>query len=164
MKTLLTTLTSLSLCFFINPAVWAQEITTTVYTTDQNKPLGQVSFKDTEYGLLIIPLLNNLPSGAHGFHLHQNADCSEAGMAAGGHFDPQKTNQHKGPYANGHLGDLPVLFVMENGKASTPLLAPRLKTSDLKNLALMIHAGGDNYSDNPPLGGGGSRLGCGVIK
>jgi Cu-Zn family superoxide dismutase len=29
----------------------------------------------------------------------------------------------------------------------------------------MIHAGGDNYSDTPkPLGGGGDRLVCGVVK
>ncbi|MBV8452160.1 MAG: superoxide dismutase, partial [Deltaproteobacteria bacterium] len=27
------------------------------------------------------------------------------------------------------------------------------------------HAGGDNYSDTPlPLGGGGARLACGVIR
>jgi Cu-Zn family superoxide dismutase len=29
----------------------------------------------------------------------------------------------------------------------------------------MIHAGGDNYSDTPkPLGGGGERIACGVVK
>lgn len=29
----------------------------------------------------------------------------------------------------------------------------------------MIHAGGDNYADQPaPLGGGGPRLACGVIE
>jgi superoxide dismutase, Cu-Zn family len=29
----------------------------------------------------------------------------------------------------------------------------------------MIHSGGDNYSDAPaPLGGGGARIACGVIK
>jgi Cu-Zn family superoxide dismutase len=28
----------------------------------------------------------------------------------------------------------------------------------------MIHAGGDNYSDEPaPLGGGGARVACGVV-
>jgi Cu-Zn family superoxide dismutase len=29
----------------------------------------------------------------------------------------------------------------------------------------MIHVGGDNYADHPmPLGGGGARMACGVIK
>jgi hypothetical protein len=34
-----------------------------------------------------------------------------------------------------------------------------LKLSDIEGRALMIHAGGDNYSDTPkPLGGGGDRI------
>jgi superoxide dismutase, Cu-Zn family len=29
----------------------------------------------------------------------------------------------------------------------------------------MVHAGGDNFSDQPePLGGGGGRIACGIIK
>jgi Cu-Zn family superoxide dismutase len=45
------------------------------------------------------------------------------------------------------------------------VLAPRLKVRDVKNRALMIHAGGDNYSDQPAaLGGGGARIACGVAK
>ncbi len=34
-----------------------------------------------------------------------------------------------------------------------------------EGLAIMVHAGGDNYSDDPkPLGGGGDRIACGVIQ
>ena len=45
------------------------------------------------------------------------------------------------------------------------LLAPRIKLSEIKGRSLMIHAGGDNYSDDPkPLGGGGARVACGVIE
>jgi superoxide dismutase, Cu-Zn family len=30
---------------------------------------------------------------------------------------------------------------------------------------VVIHEGGDNFSDQPkPLGGGGGRIACGVIK
>ena len=143
----------------------ASSITTTLYTTDgSNKSLGHVEFRDTPLGLLITPDLKTVPAGLHGFHLHQNADCSDKGMAAGGHFDPKNTNVHQGPYGNGHLGDLPVLYVDVDGQANTPTLAPRLKTDDLKGLTLMVHAGGDNYKDIPPLGGGGARWACGVIK
>ncbi|WP_131781015.1 superoxide dismutase family protein [Legionella gresilensis] len=144
---------------------YANELSATIYATEKNKaPLGKITFTDTQYGLLIKPDLTTLPAGAHGFHLHQHANCGDAGMDAGGHFDPKDTKKHLGPYGDGHLGDLPVLFIMEDGKANTPLLAPRLKTSDLTGLAVMIHAGGDNYSDNPALGGGGARLGCGVFN
>ena len=45
------------------------------------------------------------------------------------------------------------------------LIAPRLKLADVQGLAIMVHAGGDNYSDDPkPLGGGGDRIACGVIQ
>jgi len=143
----------------------ASQITTTLHTTDgSNKSLGSVEFRDTSLGLLITPNLQGVPVGLHGFHLHQNANCSDKGMAAGGHFDPKNTNTHQGPYGNGHLGDLPVLYVDTDGQAQTTTLAPRLKTDDLKGLTLMVHAGGDNYTDMPSLGGGGARWACGVIK
>jgi Cu-Zn family superoxide dismutase len=45
------------------------------------------------------------------------------------------------------------------------VIARRLKLADVKGRAIMIHAGGDNYSDQPaPLGGGGARIACGVVK
>jgi superoxide dismutase, Cu-Zn family len=144
---------------------YSLQVVSTIYTTeDTQKPLGTVVFQDTPYGLLITPQLSMLPTGLHGFHLHQHPNCAEHGTEAGGHFDPRNTNSHQGPYGQGHLGDLPVLYVDGNGNASTPVLAPRLKTSDLSGLTVMIHGGGDNYSDNPPLGGGGARIGCGVIN
>jgi Cu-Zn family superoxide dismutase len=128
-------------------------------------PIGTVTAVDTKYGLLLTPNLSDLPPGQHGFHVHENPSCGEIGKSAGGHLDPQKTNKHHGPYNDdGHFGDLPAMYVDSNGQATTPVLAPRLKSADIKNHAMMIHAGGDNYSDNPANGGGGERLGCGVIK
>lgn len=145
-------------------AQWSAAASITVPISGANgQSFGAVSFEDSSYGLLIKPKLSGLPSGQHGFHLHQYPDCSESGMKAGGHFDPAATNSHQGPYGVGHLGDLPLLVVDENGLATIQVLAPRLKTQDIQGLALMIHAGGDNYSDNPPMGGGGARIGCGVI-
>jgi superoxide dismutase, Cu-Zn family len=136
------------------------------------KNIGTITVKDSMYGLMFIPQLSDLPPGIHGFHIHQNADCGSmtmdkpmAASAAGGHYDPLKTGIHEGPYGQGHLGDLPVLYADKDGKASLPVLAPRLKVSNIKGRSLMIHAGGDNYSDLPEkLGGGGSRLACGVVK
>ena len=145
-----------------NP-VLAASVSCAVNSTD-GKPLGEVVFEDSPYGLLITPKLNNLPvSSLHGFHLHEHPNCGDHGMDVGAHFDPAHANSHQGPFGKGHLGDLPVLATDNLGSATIPVLAPRLKTSDLTGLALMIHAGGDNYSDNPPLGGGGARIGCGVI-
>jgi Cu-Zn family superoxide dismutase len=36
----------------------------------------------------------------------------------------------KGPTGAGHLGDLPLLVVNNDGKATQPVVAPRLKTLD----------------------------------
>jgi superoxide dismutase, Cu-Zn family len=136
------------------------------------KSIGTVTAADSQYGLVLTPKLSGLSPGMHGFHVHQNADCNHAmkdgkqvaALAAGGHYDPLKTGKHEGPYGKGHLGDLPALYVGADGKATMPVVAPRLKVSDLKGKSLMIHAGGDNYSDYPePLGGGGARVACGVI-
>lgn len=136
-----------------------------VSKNNQGKSIGIIEATDTKYGLLIKPQLHDLPPGLHGFHLHQKPSCADNGKAAGGHFDPKNTGKHLGPYDDqGHLGDLPALYVNKDGKADLPVLAPRLTTKDLMGHSLMIHAGGDNYSDNPKkLGGGGERIACGVV-
>lgn len=139
----------------------------------KQEAVGTIEIRETDYGLLFTPQLQSLPAGVHGFHIHQNGSCEPAekdgkpaaAEAAGGHFDPDNTGKHDGPYGNGHLGDLPALYVNAEGKADYPVLAPRIKKlTDIKNRALMIHAGGDNHADSPkPLGGGGARVACGVI-
>ncbi|MBC3863919.1 superoxide dismutase family protein [Undibacterium jejuense] len=136
-------------------------------------PAGKVTLEDTAYGLLITPDLSGLPAGVHGFHVHANPSCAPGmnngvatpALAAGGHWDPEKTNEHLGPYGKGHKGDLPALYVTADGKATYPVLAPRLKAADLAGHAIMVHAGSDNHSDHPaPLGGGGMRMACGVVS
>jgi len=137
------------------------------------KAIGEVTVSETAYGLLFTPNLKSLPAGIHGFHVHEKGSCDAgtkdgvkvAALAAGGHFDPAKTGKHLGPYADGHLGDLPAVYVTADGMATYPVLAPRLKTlAEIKGHALMVHVGGDNHSDMPkPLGGGGDRMACGVI-
>lgn len=138
------------------------------------KAVGTVTISETPYGLQFTPHLNGLTPGIHGFHVHAKGSCEPATVdgkvvpagAAGGHFDPKNTGKHLGPWnAEGHLGDLPAIYVADNGEASYPVVAPRLKSlTEIKGKALMVHVGGDNHSDHPlPLGGGGARFACGVI-
>jgi len=161
---------------FITSYAYADQITVQMNLVNEQgigKNIGIVTAMDSRYGLILIPELKDLTPGIHGFHVHQMADCNHAmkdgkhvpALAAGGHFDPSGTNKHEGPYGAGHLGDMPFLYVGADGKAASPVLAPRLKVADLKGRSFMIHAGGDNYSDNPEaLGGGGARVACGVIR
>ncbi len=133
----------------------------------RNTQIGTVIIDETKYGLLFLPHLQGLKPGIHGFHIHENPSCDNAGMNAGGHWDPQNTGLHLGPYNDdGHLGDLPALYVDADGTATLPVLAPRImRIEDILDHTLMVHEGGDNYSDAPQkLGGGAARMGCGVIK
>lgn len=136
--------------------------------------LGTVAISESKYGLVFTPKLKGLAPGIHGFHVHEKPSCAPADKdgkttpagAAGGHLDPQKTAKHGFPWGDGHLGDLPALYVDAQGNADNPVLAPRFqKLSQVAGHALMIHKGGDNHSDHPQaLGGGGARIACGIIK
>jgi Cu-Zn family superoxide dismutase len=136
------------------------------------KSVGHVIVSETPYGIVFTPSLAGLPPGLHGFHLHENPSCEPKekegkvvpALAAGGHYDLTGSKHHGLPWGDGHLGDLPALFVDAMGHAKNPVLAPRLKITDVTGRSLMIHAGGDNHADLPdPLGGGGARIACGVI-
>ena len=133
--------------------------------------IGFVRIFDSPDGLVFDPKLRDLVPGEHGFHVHQFGNVDPglkngkyvAGGAAGQHYDPAHTAEHLGPYADGHKGDLPRLHVDLDGTATTPV-APRLQLSEVTNRALIIHSGGDNYSDTPLVDGGGkSRIAGGII-
>lgn len=136
-----------------------------------DQPAGRIVAVNSPYGVVFYPQLNGLAPGVHGFHVHVNPDCGPTekglGMKAGGHWDPENTGTHSFPWAdNGHKGDLPALYVAEDGTATQPVLAPKIKSiEELRNHSIMVHVGGDNHHDHPAtLGGGGARMACGVMK
>lgn len=151
----------------------AVEVPVALVSADgSSQAIGSITLQATTWGVLLTPALSGLTPGEHGFHLHEKGSCAPAdkdgkpvaALAAGGHYDPQKSGRHEGPYGSGHLGDLPALPVGADGRSSYAVLAPRLKLDDFKGRSLMLHAGGDNHADHPAaLGGGGARIACGVI-
>ena len=175
-----TTTQALTLLMLLGAAytAWGQTLEVPMQLLNTNgdtKSIGTITVTSAGEDVTFTPNLNDLPPGTHGFHVHEKPSCDAApdpqtgkltqGQAAGGHLDPEKTNRHEGPAGKGHTGDLPALNVDADGNATTPVNAMRLKISDLQGHALVIHAGGDNYSDSPQkLGGGGPRIACGVIR
>jgi Cu-Zn family superoxide dismutase len=144
----------------------------TVTADGVGKSMGTVTIKEEKDGVTIEPKLKGLAPGEHGFHIHENPSCTPAdkegkmtaAQSAGGHFDPAATKAHKGPGGGGHKGDLPKLVVSDKGEAKEKMEVKGLTLGDFQGRSLMIHEGGDNYSDTPkPLGGGGTRIACGVI-
>lgn len=162
---------------FSATAVQADTLMVPMFLVDETgttEQVGDVAVTVSDYGLVFTPAMQNLEPGLHGFHVHENPSCEPSEVdgkkvpagAAGGHWDPEGAGQHGEPWGTGHMGDLPPLFVGENGEAVQPVLAPRLdNVDDLRGHSLMVHFGGDNHSDHPkPLGGGGARMACGVIN
>jgi Cu-Zn family superoxide dismutase len=155
----------------------AEEATADIHAVSAQgigEQIGTIRLTDGVNGLVIETDLSGLPPGSHGFHLHSQGSCEPAqnsegqitaALGAGGHYDPENTGRHAGPEGDGHKGDLPLLEVAADGTARVTLTAPRLTVADARGRALMIHAGGDNYSDEPkPLGGGGARIACGEVQ
>lgn len=132
--------------------------------------LGQIIISETASGVSLNIDVSGIGAGPHGFHVHENGSCEpglnadkpEAAHAAGAHFDPDQTKSHKGPEGKGHKGDLPLLTATDKGVKAV-VNADHIKLADLLGRSLMIHEGGDTYSDTPPNGGGNARIACGVV-
>jgi Cu-Zn family superoxide dismutase len=159
-----------------SPAFAAKSVKVTMNTVTAEgvgKSIGTITLKQGKDGVTIEPKLKGLAPGEHGFHLHEKPSCEPAdkdgkmtaAQGAGGHFDPDATKAHKGPGGGGHKGDLPKLVVSDKGEVKDKMEVKGLTLADFQGKSLVIHEGGDNYSDTPkPLGGGGARIACGVIK
>jgi Cu-Zn family superoxide dismutase len=136
--------------------------------------IGTVTIADSDKGATFTLDLHGVPSGSHGFHVHEDGNCGPTMLmgilipagAAGRIWDPDRVGKHLGPNGNGDRGDLPRLTVGDDGTDKETVTAPRIKDiNDLRGRALLIMIGGDNYKDDPLLdGGGGGRFACGVIQ
>jgi Cu-Zn family superoxide dismutase len=157
----------------VTGVAFAQQLTVDINKTSDagvGDKIGTITIAEGKKGTTFKVAVTGLPAGNHGFHVHDKGDCAaamkdgkmEPGFAAGSHYDPSGTKTHKGPQGAGHKGDLPVLTSGAKGINQT-VTAPHLKLADVLGRALMIHDGGDNYSDSPENGGGKGRIACGVV-
>lgn len=129
--------------------------------------IGTITIKRVSEGLKFDPRLKGLTPGVHGFHVHENGACGsgekdgliQAGLAAGSHYDPDKSGQHLGPYGMGHRGDLSMLDVSNDGTALMPITSNRLTLDELHGRSIIIHANSDDYQKQP----GGPRIACGIV-
>ena len=151
----------------------AQQMTVDINKVSESgvgEKIGTVTVTGGKQGVSFKVAVTGVGLGQHGFHVHEKGDCKaaakdgkmEAAGAAGTHYDPEAKKSHKGPTSAGHKGDLPVLKSDAKGINQT-VTAPRLKLEDVSGRALVIHEGGDNYTDQPENGGGKGRIACGVV-
>ena len=109
------------------------------------------------------------PNSEHGFHIHENGDCSAAdGSSAGGHFNPASAEHGSVEAMPHHGGDMPNIVADAQGNAhvdgpvSADVNAGNGDAFDIIGRGLIVHADPDDYKSQP-TGNAGARLACAVI-
>jgi len=151
----------------------------------QGKPVGQVTVKQLNAGVIIRGELQSMPPGWHAIHFHEVGKCEPNFAAAGGHFNPGKTKHglEQGPP---HAGDMPNILVAGDGTAKFEFISGHVSVKDrpqtagaagsgmpagtaAPNLldqdgaAVVVHANADDYRTDP-AGNSGDRIACGVME
>ncbi len=131
---------------------------------------GQLNLTVGASGVIVAGELSGLtPNTVHGFHVHENGDCSAPdASSAGGHFNPGHV-AHGGPETPArHLGDIPNVQSDANGNAvvNATVSGATLRdggANDLFGKAVVVHARRDDYKTQPS-GDSGDRIACGVVR
>jgi superoxide dismutase, Cu-Zn family len=148
--------------------------------------LGTVLLQPIGGKLAVGGRLSGLTQGFHGFHIHAVGICDPRAtdpsgatvpfFTAGGHLNPGgATHGH-------HAGDLPLLYVAADGRASSLVETDSVTLAailDADGGAIIVHALPDNYANIPTrysaagvpgpdaatlaTGDSGGRVACGVI-
>lgn len=138
--------------------------------TRGNRASGTVVLSPDNHGLHVSGTIRGLkPNSEHGFHFHENGDCSAPdGSSAGAHFDPVGAMHGRRGEGAHHAGDMPNLTSNARGEALIDLHLEGLTLGDggrfdVLGKAVIVHADPDDYSSQP-AGNAGARIACGVIE
>jgi Cu-Zn family superoxide dismutase len=130
--------------------------------------LGEVTLQQTPGGVLVRGTVNGIPAGEHAIHIHETGKCEGPDFkTAGGHFNPGKKQHGLMSPKGKHAGDMPNLYVGQDGKLQFEHFANqglKLKTlMDKDGSAIVIHAKADDHKTDP-AGDAGGRIACGVVE
>lgn len=163
----------LSLTASILGAVTAQqEVTDAVCVFQSFNISGYVHFyQEPGANVTIEGNITGLPTGKHGFHIHQYGDLTNGCTSTGGHYNPFNQT-HGAPTAEKrHVGDLGNIVADKNGSAVFCLFDHLLNLTGVYSIigrAVVVHKDEDDlglggHNDSLSTGHAGSRLGCCVI-
>jgi len=109
------------------------------------------------------------PGSSHGFHIHENGDCSAAdASSAGGHFNPAGQPHGRAMQGAHHAGDSDNIVADAKGVAKIDKHIGGVSLgggarNDIVGRSFVVHAAPDDYSSQPS-GNAGARVACAVIK
>ena len=137
----------------------------------EKESVGTAKLRETPHGVLIHLTITKLPEGTHAFHIHETGQCNPPDFkSAGGHLNPTKQKHGLLDPKGFHLGDLPNIHIVQNGKAEMEIFVPEATLQqDKKSLldddgaSLVVHEGQDDYKTDP-AGDAGPRIACGTIE
>jgi len=145
----------------------APRASATLAATAGSKATGTVAFTPNGDRVRVLAKVTGLAPGAHGFHIHENGDCSAPdGMSAGGHFNPTG-KAHGNPAAGEHHGgDMPMLEADASGNATLDVTLDTVTlgtdANSVVGRAVIVHKDADDFKTQP-TGNSGARVACGVI-
>ncbi len=138
--------------------------------TQGNTTSGSLTLAPEGDGIRITGRVSGLePNSTHGFHIHENGDCSAPdASSAGEHFNPGGEGHGRPGNGAHHAGDMLNIVAGPDGSArvSTWVQGANVGgggTMDLTGKAIIVHADQDDYA-TPPEGNSGGRLACGEIE
>lgn len=130
---------------------------------------GSVTFvpkgSQTEVRVQLVGLPEAIARDAfHGFHLHANSDpangegcLADAAQASSTWFTAVDGHwKADAQVHSSHVGDLPSVLVLSDGRAEMRFVTGRLDTAQLRGRAVILHAGADNFG-NVPVGTGANQ-------
>jgi Cu-Zn family superoxide dismutase len=138
-----------------------------LFPTEGNEASGTVTFEESEGRVRISAQFTGLEPGKHGFHIHENGDCSAPdGTSAGGHFNPGETEHGAPDSPIHHAGDLGNIEADADGNANFEMTADFISLSEgpnsIQGKGVILHAAEDDFGQ--PTGNAGARLACGVVE
>lgn len=120
-------------------------------------------------GVLVQVEATGLPSGWHGFHIHEVGQCEPDFSAAGDHYNPDGSGHGFLAEGGHHAGDLPNIHADDSGAARADAFTTRVSLKedaantvfDSDGSAFIVHERPDSYGEDA---GAGGRIACGVIE
>lgn len=114
-------------------------------------------------GVIMDVNMRGVPSGMHGFHLHEFGDLRDGCTSAGEHYNPlgrphgglRGRQRHRGDFGN---------LRAEGGEVNQRIIVEGITVPEMIGRTLVVHADVDDLgASGDPTGRSGARIACGIV-